>query len=120
IGRRRVRPMDVSSVHRRRPRPPAPFARPEADRRPDAPCNPNPRVGGRAPPRSRMMSPDLDYRPDPNDLEDAEFEMAVRALRRRRLITLTVLWGTLVALLTVPWTRSIDASGRVAPARWAK
>ena len=66
------------------------------------------------------MSPDLDYRPDPNDLEDAEFEMAVRALRRRRLITLTVLGGTLVALLTVPWTRSIDASGRVAPARWAK
>ena len=63
---------------------------------------------------------DLDYRPDPGDLDDAEFEQALRVLRRRRLIGATVLLGALTAFLIVPWNESVDVSGRVAPARWAR
>jgi len=64
--------------------------------------------------------PNMDYRPDPEDLEDAEFEEALRAQTRRRMIAAAVVLGTVAAFLTVPWTQSIDVSGRVAPARWAK
>ncbi len=61
-----------------------------------------------------------DYRPEPDDLDDAEFELALRALRRRRLITATAVLGALWAALAIPWSESVDMSGRVAPARWAR
>ena len=79
----------------------------------------NPRVGGHAPPRSRMMS-DMDYRPDPDELDDAEFERALRALRRRRVIGATLVLGALVAFFIIPWSQSVGVSGRVAPAHWAR
>ncbi len=63
---------------------------------------------------------DLDYRPDPDELEDAEFEEALRARNRRRLIGACVVAGALVAGLTMPWSQSVDVSGRAAPARWAR
>jgi multidrug resistance efflux pump len=66
------------------------------------------------------MSSTTDYRPDPDDLEDAEFERALRTLRRRRAITILGVVGTLAAILTVPWNKSVGVSGRVAPAHWAR
>ena len=61
-----------------------------------------------------------DYRPDQDDLDDVEFEQALRALQRRRVVTAASVAVALLTLLSVPWTQSIDASGRVAPARWAR
>jgi len=61
-----------------------------------------------------------DYRPDQEDIDDLEFERALRALRRRRAITATVVAGVMIVLLAMPWSQSIDVSGRVAPARWAR
>jgi multidrug efflux pump subunit AcrA (membrane-fusion protein) len=66
-----------------------------------------------------MMS-HTDYRPDPDELDDAEFEQALRALRRRRVITATSVLGALAAFLAVPWSQSVAVSGRVAPAHWAR
>jgi len=76
-------------------------------------------MGGRTPPRSRLMS-HSDYRPDQDDLDDVEFEQALRALRRRRAITAVAAAGVLTALLAIPWKQTLEASGRVAPARWAR
>ena len=63
---------------------------------------------------------DMDYRPDPDDLDDAEFERALRALRRRRVIGATLVLGALVAFFIIPWSQSVGVSGRVAPAHWAR
>ena len=63
---------------------------------------------------------DMDYRPDPEELSDDEFEQALRAQTRRRLIAATTVVGGLMTFLAMPWSQSIDVSGRVAPARWAK
>ncbi len=63
---------------------------------------------------------DLDYRPDPNDLDDVEFEQALRAQTRRRVLAAVAVCGGLATFLAMPWSHSIEVSGRVAPARWAK
>ena len=63
---------------------------------------------------------DVDYRPDSDDLDDPEFQLALRTRRRRRVIGASVLLGALTAFLIVPRNESVDVSGRVAPARWAR
>src|SRR6185295_19119586 len=62
----------------------------------------------------------MDYRPTPDDLEDLEFEQALRARARRRWTIAAAALGVALALLIVPWRESITMSGRVAPARWAR
>jgi multidrug resistance efflux pump len=76
-------------------------------------------MDGGTPSRSRMMS-DLDYRPEPEEMDDAEFEAALRARTRRRVIGATAVLGAIVAGLVAPWSQSVGVSGRAAPARWAR
>ncbi len=66
------------------------------------------------------MTSDMDYRPEPEAIDDAEFEEALRARTRRRWMLVGIGLAAIVASLTVPWRESVDVSGRVAPARWAR
>jgi multidrug resistance efflux pump len=66
------------------------------------------------------MMADVDVRPDLDELDDPEFEEALRARTRRRWIMIAVGVLAIVGLFNVPWNESVSASGRVAPARWAK
>lgn len=63
---------------------------------------------------------EMDYRPDLDESEDPEFLEALRVRTRRRVAIGCALLGLVAALLTVPWSESVDVSGRVAPARWAR
>ena len=63
---------------------------------------------------------DTDVRPDLDELDDPEFEEALRARTRRRWIMIAGGLVVLVGLFNVPWKESVSVSGRVAPARWAK
>jgi multidrug efflux pump subunit AcrA (membrane-fusion protein) len=64
----------------------------------------------------------IDYQPiaDEIDEEDLEFEEALRARTRRRWIVGGGMVALIAALLVIPWSESIELSGRVAPARWAR
>jgi multidrug resistance efflux pump len=66
-----------------------------------------------------MMS-QTEYRPEPEEIEDPELEQELRARTRRRWIALGAGLGAAAAVLAVPWGESVDASGRVAPERWAR
>jgi len=64
---------------------------------------------------------ELDYRPEPDDeIEDPEFEAALRARRRRRWIVSGAGLVSIGLLLGVPWREAVQSSGRVAPERWAR
>lgn len=63
---------------------------------------------------------DVDVRPDLDELDDPEFEEALRARTRRRWIMIAGGVLLFAGLFNVPWKESVSVSGRVAPARWAK
>jgi multidrug efflux pump subunit AcrA (membrane-fusion protein) len=64
----------------------------------------------------------MDYRPttDEIDEEDLEFEEALRARTRRRWMMGGGMVALIAGLLVIPWSESVELSGRVAPARWAR
>jgi multidrug efflux pump subunit AcrA (membrane-fusion protein) len=52
--------------------------------------------------------------------EDLEFEEALRTRTRRRWMLGGVTLALIAALLIVPWSESVELTGRVAPGRWAR
>lgn len=63
---------------------------------------------------------DLDVRPNLDELDDPEFEEAMRLRTRRRWLLLAGAALAMAGLFSIPWKESVSVSGRVAPARWAK
>jgi len=64
---------------------------------------------------------ETDQQPTADDVvEELEFEEALQARTRRRLIVGVVILGLIGALVISPWRESVELSGRVAPARWAR
>jgi multidrug resistance efflux pump len=61
-----------------------------------------------------------DYRPELDEMDDPVFEEALRARRRRLLLVLGVVVAAASTVVALPWGESVDASGRVAPHRWAR
>src|SRR5207249_5522968 len=58
--------------------------------------------------------------PTPDEIEDLEFEEAFRARTRRRWMIGGGMLALIVGLLIMPWSASVELSGRVEPARWAR
>jgi multidrug resistance efflux pump len=65
---------------------------------------------------------DIDDRTIPDEIEedDLEFEEALRARTRRRRMLGGGTLALIAALLIVPWGESVELTGRVAPAHWAR
>ena len=63
---------------------------------------------------------EMDYQPTADEIDDLEFEEALHARTRRRWMIGGGMLALIVALLIMPWSESVELSGRVAPARWAR
>ena len=65
---------------------------------------------------------EIDDRTTPDEIEeeDLEFEEALRTRTRRRWMIGGGTLALIAALLIVPWSESVELTGRVAPARWAR
>jgi multidrug resistance efflux pump len=63
---------------------------------------------------------EMDYQATADEIEDLEFEEALRARTRQRWIIGGGMLALIAVLLMVPWSESVELSGRVAPARWAR
>jgi multidrug efflux pump subunit AcrA (membrane-fusion protein) len=67
-----------------------------------------------------MEPNDLALEPDEDEIEDEVVdEEALRASRRRRLITLGIASLAAAGMLSIPTTHTVDARGRLAPQQWA-
>jgi multidrug efflux pump subunit AcrA (membrane-fusion protein) len=63
---------------------------------------------------------EMNTQPTADEIEELEFEEALHTRARRRWMIGGGMLALIGALLIVPWSESVELSGRVAPARWAR